>query len=132
MCWHPGTPYLVQEGIDYTLHCIPFLDIVESLKTREGRCRNCDDCSVCQTDCDIGVSGITITLKRQEEGIVFSYPYYKGYVPATICTRLFVENERAAHAIPQIAGGACAGHGWQCGRVELDQAIHVGPVACGT
>lgn len=115
-----------QEDVDFTMHCMPFLDIVESLKTREGRCRNCDDCSVCQTDCDIGVSGITITLQRQEEGIVFSYPYYKACV---------VQMSRCMTAIPkmslQVARSPRAGDGWHHWWLELDQALYLGPLACG-
>lgn len=92
---------------------MPFLDIIESLKTREGRCRNCDDCSVCQTDCDVGVSGITITLQRQEEGMIFSYPYYKAYAVSSICAMalptLFT---RSLAILVQATVGSSGGWNW--------------------
>ncbi len=112
----------LKEGTDYYFDCIPFLDIIESLKTREARCRNCDECSQCYTGCDMGVSGITITLQRQEEGIVFSYPYYKAYVDGwgcmnvlynVLCTLTWApRTHRSLAVLVQATVGSSGGWNW--------------------
>lgn len=52
-----------QEGTNYTFLCLPFYDMIESLKNGTG-------------PCDVGMGGLTITVARQGAGIKFSYPTY--------------------------------------------------------
>jgi len=51
------------ENVDYVFKCVSFTDTVEQLTLVNGTC-------------DVGVSSITITRERQEQGIQFSYPIY--------------------------------------------------------
>lgn len=82
-----------QEGSDYEFQCMPLSEIVDSLQSTDGRCADCSKCPVtnCTPGCDVAATGLTITLARAEQGIIFSYPYYKsalavlvtGYVSST-------------------------------------------------